>query len=297
MNAGYAAPEIVDHDITITAIAVDHQSAGVMFRMARNVRLQGCSFNGGGDGAGFLASQHIVVDGSLVTNSANAAFDYWDGDSDATVENSTALLAGGYGISFNAVDTDGAARTSSDLVAINNVISGAGKDTPAIYVDPLGRHDSRIKGNITIANNRIFSPQRGVQTGGIFVSSGDANIVTISGNYIAGSRQYPPILVSGYRQDEGYPVAGSPAQTIITTNVIEDNVVARGNGALVTAEGRNVQISQNVVRGNRFDDGKPMPFVRSSGVVHAWENQLTGTASAGSNFDVPPHNLFLHAPE
>jgi hypothetical protein len=295
MNADYAASTITDTDITITAVAFVDQSAGVLFRMARNIRIQGCSFNGGGDGTAFLASQDIVVTASLATNTRNAAYDYWDGVNNATVEDSFAFLAGGYGISFNAADTDGTGRIASEFAATDNVISGAGNNTSAIYVDPLGG-DSKILGNITIIGNQILSPQPNTRAGGIFVSTGDANVVTIQGNLISGSAGYLPILVAGYRQDEGYGNPGQPVRTVIMNNTLESNIVAAVQGALIRAEGREVHVNGNVERGNASDDGRPIPFVRSVGRVHAWDNQLTDVASGLNAYNVPPGNLTLQAP-
>ena len=267
-----------------------------MFRMSANVRVQGCAFNGGGDATGFLASEHLLVRDTLSTNTINAAFDYWDGVKDVRVENSIAFLSKGYGISFNAVDTDGSARTSSGLVAIGNTIRGAGNDAPAIYVDPLGTTGSRITGKITIQNNTISSPQPNARTGGIFISTGDAEAVLIQGNRISGSRQYPAILVTGYRGSAGNKAEGRPAMTTITANTLEDNLVAPEHGGVVRAEGTEVQVSGNVARGNGASSGAPIPFLRSTGRVHAWDNQLNGGSPNAGAFNVPPANLVQHAP-
>jgi hypothetical protein len=291
VNADYAASTITDGNITLTAIAVDHGSA--LFRMARNVRVQGCSFDAGGDGVAFLASENTVVSATLVTNTINAAFDYWDGDSNATIENSVAFISDRYGISFNSADTDGSGRISRDLRAINNVISGAGNDGAGIYVDPLGRGGSKMLGTITITGNTIGPPRKNARAGGIIVSSGDATVVTIEGNHIVGSYLYPPIFVHGYRQDEGYTTAGQPGKVLILNNTLENNVVASAHGALVRIEGRIVDAAHNVVRKNGEDDGHPVPFIRSTGDVHAWDNQLTEVAPGPKAYNVPSANLSL----
>jgi hypothetical protein len=296
MNAHYSAPIITDSDISITAVVVDDDSYGTLFRMARGVRIQGCDFEGGGDGAAFLASANTVVSATLVRRTINAAFDYWDGDTNAIIENSVALLAGGYGISFNSVDTDGSSRTSGNLTAVNNIITGAGNDAPAITVEPVGESGARITGNITVANNRIYSPQAHSRTGGIFVSTGDAETVAIRGNYVAGSNGYPPILVTGYRLDRGFKQPGAPTRTYISDNVVENNTVDPVHGALIRAEGQNVHISNNTVRGNAFTNGAPAPFVASSGRVHAWDNQLSGVPGGDRTYNVPRERLTLRAP-
>jgi hypothetical protein len=161
------------------------------------------------------------------------------------------------------------------------------------YVDPLPPLGSRITGSITIMNNRISAPQPGAHTGGIFVTTGEADLVRIEHNYIAGSRQYPPILVDGYRRGSGTPQPGRPAMVIIKNNTLEDNIVAPGHGALIPVQGTQVQISGNSARGNRFSDSRPLPFVRSDGRVFIWGNTLEGLSPV---LAVPPQNLTRHAP-
>jgi hypothetical protein len=291
INANYTADTIHDAGITVTALAIKHESYGTLFRAVRNVLVRGCLFDGGQDGVASLDAEHVVVSHDYTINTSNAAYDFWEGVSDVRVEYSVAHLLRSYGISFNATSTIGAPRTSRDLVAVNNIISGAGDQTPAIYVDPL--HGSRITGTIIIANNQISQPQPGARTGGIFVATGEATLVDIEHNSISGSRQYPPILVQGYRNGSGMPNPGRPAKVIIKDNTLEDNIVANGHGALVPAQGTDVEVSGNTARGNRFSDGRPPPFVRSEGIVHLWDNSLAGLANDNA---VPPQNLRLHAP-
>lgn len=295
MNKNYDASTPLDSNITVTAVGFDDQSAGILFRMTRDIRIQGCHFDGGGDGVAFLASHRTIVTDSLTTNTTNAAYDYWDGDVDSTVKNSAAVLAGGYGISFNAIDTDGSGRIATNFSAINNTISGAGANAPAIYVNPLGG-GSKITGAVTLQDNKITSPQPGVQTGGIFVADGDANAVTIRGNYISGANAYQPIFVGGNRKSEGYANPGRPMKVVISGNTIEHNVIANFNGAVIWAEGNNVYVSRNIIVDNVSEKGAVMPFLRSSGHVYSWGNKFVGGGDVAKSYMVLPENLTLHAP-
>ncbi|MDR3530161.1 MAG: right-handed parallel beta-helix repeat-containing protein [Rhodopila sp.] len=295
MNENYDASTIMDKNITVTAVGFEDQSFGIVFRMTQDVRIQGCRFNSGGDGVAFLASHRTMVIDSFTANTRNAAYDYWDGDVDSTIENSVAVLAGGYGISFNAMDTDGTGRIATNLSAINNVISGAGNNTPAIYVNPLGG-GSKITGTVTISNNKITSPQANVRTGGIYVVDGDANVVDVQGNYVSGSKFYQPIFVGGNRKSDGYVNPGRPVKTWITNNIVEHNVINGGSGAVISADGERVYVSRNTMRFNVSEKGDAMPFLQSSGHVYSWDNRIDGGGDIARSYKVLPNNLTLHAP-
>jgi hypothetical protein len=293
MNQHYGAASVTDSDITVTAVNFEHESYGTLMRMARNIRVQGCAFQGGQDGTAFLGTVDTVVSDSLVRDTRNAAYDYWNGVRNSTVTHSIAMLAGGYGISFNATDTDGAIRTASDFTATDNIITGAGDNRPAIYVDPLGQ-GSRITGDVVITGNRISAPQPGARSGGIYISTGDAATVTVKGNIVSDARGYPPILITGYRRQEGHPAPGRPVKVILQGNTITNSSVARAPRARGPVEGGQVIASGNVVRQSTGADGRPLPFLKSNGRVNAWDNQLHGVAPRA--YEIPSRNLSLGPP-
>jgi hypothetical protein len=264
MNEHYDAPQIVDRDITITSVAFEDESTGILFRMVASVVVRGSRFNGGGDGTAFLASRDTLVIHCLATNTTNAAYDHWDGDQNATVSDSVAAVANGYGILFNAIDTDNAERTARDFSAIGNVITGVGRNAAGIWVSPLGKGTSKIAGDISVVDNVIRDPRRDERSGGILIDAADADTVLVQGNSVAGFHGYVPLRVTG-RPPGGQANSPSvPGRTLVIRNVFSDNRVPRGAHAILPLEGKLLIVAYNRLEQNAFEDGGAAPALPSS---------------------------------
>ena len=261
---------MVDENIQITALAFNYNngignvavgggSHAIEFRNSRNITIKGCSFNGGNDATAMLGCQSTVVENCLATNTFNAAYDHWDGDENVTVTDSIALAAGGYGILFNAIDTDGTQRTARDFMAARNLITGVSKDTVGIWVNPLG-NGSRIAGSISVLDNVVGNPQPAVKCGGILINAGDADTITVTGNVVQGFRGYNPIAAGGYRPNEG-DTSRLPGKVIVSNNTAEDNVVDIGGGGIVRVSGQVIEAMNNRFKNNSFENGKLAPLI------------------------------------
>jgi hypothetical protein len=246
-NAGWMAEAGADRGIRIRALRIRHETYGVMLRRVEDAAIEGCAFEGGMDATAILAGRRTRVAHNLSHGTRNAAWDHWNGTEDAVVEDNIAFIARGHGILFNAVDSRNEPRTSRGFVARRNVVRGVGPDSVGIWVSPLGRGGGRIAGTITIEDNDIAAPQPGARSAGILVRAGDAELVVVRGNRVAGVRGYPAIAVGPNSREEGGSEA-LPARVVVEGNDLRGNLVSR-TGGVVRAWGVAVE-----VRGNRQED-------------------------------------------
>jgi hypothetical protein len=244
----YPIPVAVSN-ITITGLAFDYgtlddgsthaiqftgnsRTAGtIAVAPCTNILVQDCAFKGGDDGTAFLDCSNVTVDHDVAVGTTNAAFDNWDGTSNAVVENSVVDAANGYGILFNAMDTDGTDRSVTNVTASGNVIFGAGakeQGFAAIYVAPLSAASS-ISG-VTVTGNLIDN-QGAPETDGIAVES--SQNVTIARNDIE-------------NVEAGSIVANANSNAAILGNLLTyDDTWGGGVFALIEAGGSGITVSGN----------------------------------------------------
>lgn len=254
MNQNYRADEIIDRNIRVTALRIRHTTTGVMLRKVEGVVIEGCAISGGQGATAILGGRHSLVTHTLATATRNAAFDHWNGNEDATVTDSVAVLQGGHGILFNAVDTRLEPRTARTFTATRNVIHGVGADAVGIWVSPLGRGGGRIEGTITITDNTIAEPQPGARTAGIVVNASDATLVTLLRNSVTGVVGYPAIGIGPNLPREGN-TGQLPARVVVRDNVVTDNKVSRSSAGVLRLWGRTVVADGNRLSGNEFVEG------------------------------------------
>lgn len=257
MNANWLADAGADRGIRLRALRIRHETMGVLLRRVEDVAIEGCDFEGGMDATAILAGRRTRVAHNRSRNTRNAAYDHWNSTQEAVVEDNIAFVARGHGILFNAVDTHYEPGTSRTFTARRNVIRGVGQDSMGIWVSPLGRGGGHIAGTITLEGNDIAAPQPGVRTGGILVRAGDADLVVVRGNRVAGVRGYPAIAVGPNSREEG----GSerlPARVVVEGNDLRGNFVSRTGGVL-RAWGVAVEVRGNHQEGNGFEGGGAAP--------------------------------------
>ncbi len=257
MNANWLSSTGRDRGIHVRAIRIRHETMGVLLRRADDVSVEGCAFEGGMDATAMLGARRTRVAHNLSHGTRNAAWDHWFGTEDAVVEDNIAFLANGHGILFNAVDTGNAPATSRGFTARRNIVRGLGANGVGIWVSPLGRGGGRIAGTITLEDNDIAAPQPGARTAGILVRAGDAELVVVRHNRVAGMRGYPALAVGPYQASEGGEDR-LPARVVVEGNDLQDNHVSR-SGGVVRAAGVAVEVRGNRLAGNGFEGGKPAP--------------------------------------
>lgn len=257
MNANWAAETGADRGIRIRALRLRHETYGVQLRRVEDAAIEGCEFEGGMDATAILAGRRTRVAHNLSRATRNAAYDHWNGTEDAVAEDNIAFIAKGHGILFNAVDSHYEPRTSRNFTARRNVIRGVGPDSVGIWVSPLGRGGGHIAGIITLEGNDIAAPQPGARTAGILVRAGDADLVVVRGNRVAGVRGYPAIAVGPNSREEGASER-LPARVVLEGNDLRGNLVSR-TGGVVRAWGVAVEVRGNRQEGNGFDGGGAAP--------------------------------------
>ncbi|HEY0420591.1 MAG TPA: glycosyl hydrolase family 28-related protein, partial [Acetobacteraceae bacterium] len=195
-NVNYGAAGLTDRGLTVTGIAFDYggmaqeDTHAIRFRQASDIRVVDCSFNGGQDATAFLACDTTLVQNCTANGTLNAAYDAWEGTSNALVLNSAAHVASGSGIVFTGTGTLGEDRTATNVSAIGNTITGDfGPGQMGIQVMSLSP-GSAVTG-VNITGNSIDGA--GGSGSGIAVW-GDVRDSTISGNTVA-NISGPPVLV------------------------------------------------------------------------------------------------------
>jgi len=257
MNANWLADAGADRGIRLRALRIRHETMGVLLRRVEDAAIEGCEFEGGMDATAILAGRRTRVAHNLSRGTRNAAWDHWNGTEEAVVEDNIALLARGHGILFNAVDTKHEPNTSRGFTARRNVVRGVGADAVGIWVSPLGRGGGHIAGTIEIEGNDIAAPQPGVRSAGILVRAGDADLVVVRGNRVAGVRGYPAIAVGPNSREEGASDR-LPARVVVEGNDLRGNLVSRTGGVL-RAWGVAVEVRGNRQEGNGFEGGGAAP--------------------------------------
>ncbi len=124
-NSNFNATTVVDHNITVEDLNLDYAyvdgggSHAINFREASNIDVYLVTFNGGNDATAFEATYDFIVNNCTAYNISNAAYDNWEGASDATVKsNSTAYLTGSgsyLGILFTGVGTSSDDQKCNDV--------------------------------------------------------------------------------------------------------------------------------------------------------------------------------------
>ena len=262
MNENFRADSVIDSDISISNLRITDESSGILMRMSRDVVVSGVHFVGGGDGSAFLASADTSVTHCLAEATTNAAYDHWDGDTNASVVDLIAHAASGYGILFNAADTDGAPRVASNFTASGNDLSGSGKDQAGIWVAPLGRPGtSQIRETlplrITLSILRNHSFRRAV----LLSQAGVTTSIIVQRNQISGSLGYPPLRVI----QEPSSGDAAPKQIFgitVVDNIFSDNKVDAKNGGVVDIRGSHVLVKNNSFVNNQSENGGELPFYR-----------------------------------
>ena len=246
-NVNFNATTMVDHNITVKDLILDYAyvdggaSHAINFRQASNIDVESVIFHGGNDATAFEATYDSIVNNCTAYNISNAAFDHWEGASDATVSNSTAYLtgSGSYGILFTGVGTSSNdQRTASGDVAFNNTIYNAGQ--AGIWVCALGA--ASADDNISLVGNAVYG---GTNPGaGIGVSGAGSNIL-LAGNTIGSINGNNAIFI---RSGEG----NAPGNAIIQNNTLTAVTTPAGSVAAIQALGNSITVADNISIGGDY---------------------------------------------
>ena len=246
-NVDFNATTIIDHNITVKDLNLDYAyvngggSHAINFREASNIDVDSVVFHGGNDATAFESTYDTIVNNCTAYNISNAAYDNWEGASDATVSNSTAYLtgSGSYGILFTGVGTSsGDQRTASGDTAFNDTIYNAGQ--AGIWVCALGA-DSAVD-NVSLVDNTVYG---GTNEGaGIGVSGAGTNILLV-GNIISSIDGNNAIFV---RSGEG----NTPTNAVVKGNTLTGVTTPDASVAAIQALGNNITIADNTSIGGNY---------------------------------------------
>lgn len=255
-NPNYAATAITDHDISVEGCTFDESAGGggahaIDIRMAKNVRILGNTFTGGGDATALLHDDYTVVADNSATGTTNACWDHWDSPADIVLRDNYCAPAGGAGTLVTSTDTSSTTPGDAERGVISGNVFVMGSSTGlAIHLQPA--------------------------------VSGAVNGITVSDNYIDAGTTAQCIRLSGSGNDDRFIgntcKGGSNGGIMIWPNgsdipsgiVVADNtlhnvsVVGGAYGAPIDIRGDNV-----VVTGNEIDGG--------SGYYQYWVNLLSAT--------------------
>lgn len=229
-NRNYASDTIADHDMSVIGLSFDYGawdpggSHAVRFRSAADVTVSACSFNGGNDGTAMIGCNGTLVQNCQATNTTNAAFDHWEGTSNATVTGCTARVAGGSGVLFTAAGTHGEALNATNVAATNNRISGTfGVEGAGILIDTLSAGSS--VSTVLVSGNTVDGQASAGNGIGVL---GDVAQATVTNNTIRG--------VQGLAVFSLTDASGQPSTFAGSGNTVEDAQAAAADAAFSTED-------------------------------------------------------------
>jgi hypothetical protein len=259
-NQGFAASEIVDHDITVQGLSFDYSSLprgnahAIAFRKARRIQVLDCTFAGGGNATAMLACQTTSVARCMSHGTLNCAYDHWEGCRNATVTDCVAVCKNAYGILFTGVGTNpNDHHNATGFKAIKNRIY-----TPTeagIWICSLSEHSSID--DVVLAGNYVYV---GSIASGIG-ATGNVRKIIIQDNVVEAvqggnaiflrpdywSRPYDGQIISNHVYD-----CVTEDRNIAVIQALGDRITARGNRAmagnypsLVWIDGKQCTLADN----------------------------------------------------
>jgi len=272
------ASSLEDGFVVVDGLAFDYNGLGAVTgggshaftaRYLRYVRILNCWFKGGENATALLACNDTLTQGCVSIDPENCGFDHWDGFSVAKVIGCTVRRQGAastdQGIQFTADSSLGAARTSSQIVCVGNVVSGiSAASATAIMVNAL--NVGSAVNDVTIGNNIVTDSTFGT------VLQGKITNATVGNNVYTGGGQAVVVKSSP---------AGSPDQVSINDNTSRSPTVGVGDVAVFSLAGSNINCIDNVISGNSFPYGI---WTQGSGTVkgNAFATGSTGRILDGS---------------
>ena len=273
LNQNYMAATITDHDIVVENLAFDYTTMpsglsgsanggmhSVSCRMARNVQVRNCRFEGGtlGNAAtAMVACDTTLVESCVAYNMQNCAYDHWWNPQNAKVLNCY-YRGPCVGMLFNPDPTSGSSSgfAANNFQAIGNTFINTNATILGCQLEPL--NPGCTVSNVAVISNTFSNSQvvcRGAVTG-----------ATITGNtFVAMSNGNAIYLLPAN--------GGTPSGVVVTDNVIinpsttgpapitvlVDGAIITGNQITGTAYGATAGIDTGtnaaVVIGNSVSNG------------------------------------------
>lgn len=182
LNATYNATTKVDTNIHIEGIFFDYGATNgggahaIAIRMAQNITVRDCYFNGGNDATAFIACTTTIVENCNAVGNTNCSYDHWEGAQDGVVRD---CFASGTGSAYNAVlftgvGNPGTVRTSDNFLLEGCTFSADGTTSVGVLFNSGGI--GCFVTNCRVINNYFYNFQGGV------VMSGSGGGHIISGN-------------------------------------------------------------------------------------------------------------------
>jgi hypothetical protein len=162
LNVGYAASSLAPYNVTIEGLTINCVASeasvnGIGARMAQGVRVKDVQLWNCGTGTRFMATDDTRVESSLSDGSINAAFDHFDGPTNAKIIGNTIRHPGAYASLFNAGSPNATTQIADNFEFIGNTVTfsspNSSAQTALLYgplgsaLHPLGAHTYRIVGN------------------------------------------------------------------------------------------------------------------------------------------------------